>query len=94
MSMMRADLVRTYVIHIQTIEVAFESIDVSGPETAELSQPGVDLLKWLRPQPVETALCIDGGLDKTGIPQHPQVLGDGGLRHTKPALDLSHRLLC
>jgi hypothetical protein len=28
--------------------MAFESIYVRGPEPAELSQPGIDLLKWFR----------------------------------------------
>jgi hypothetical protein len=39
---------------IHVVEVAFESIYVSGPEPTELSQPGIDLLKWFRFQPVET----------------------------------------
>ena len=79
-------------ILIHTIKVAFESIDVSRPEAAELGQPRVDLLKWFRPQAVETALCIHGGLDETGVAQHAQVLGHGRLRHAKPPLDFSHRL--
>src|SRR5579863_2482281 len=84
-------LVHTVLIH--AIKVAFESIQVSGPEAAELSQPGIDLLKGPRFQPVETALCVHGGLHETGVAQHAQVLGDGRLRHTKLTLDLSHRLL-
>jgi len=28
------------------VEVAFESIHVSGPEPTERSQPGIHLLKW------------------------------------------------
>jgi len=75
------------------IKMAFESIQVSGPEAPKLSQPGVNLLKWFRVQPVKTALRIDGGFDKAGIAQHAQVLGHGGLRHAKLAFDLSHRLL-
>jgi hypothetical protein len=66
---------------------------VSGPEPAELSQPGVDLLKRFRFQPVETALCIHSGFDETGLAQHSQVLRYGRLRHTKLTLDLSDRLL-
>ena len=77
---------------IHSIEVAFEGIDVSGPEPAELSEPGIDLLKRLKPQPVETALCVHRGLDETGFAQHAQVLGHGRLRHMKATLDLSHRL--
>jgi hypothetical protein len=75
------------------VEVTFQSIDVRRPEPAELSQPGIDLAKWFRLQPVETALCVHRGLHETGIAQHPQMLGHGRLRHTKLTLDLSHRLL-
>jgi|SRR5580658_2290752 hypothetical protein len=78
---------------IHTIEVAFESIQVSGPEPAEPSQPGIQLLKWFRFQPIETALRVHRGFHETGIAEHAQVLGHGGLRHTKLALDLSDRLL-
>ncbi len=73
--------------------MAFESIDVSGPEAAELSQPGIQFLKWFRFQAVETALCVHRGFHETGVAQHSQVLGHGRLRHTKLTLDLSHRLL-
>ncbi|HXX19938.1 MAG TPA: hypothetical protein VEJ46_11090 [Candidatus Acidoferrum sp.] len=47
---------------------------MSGPELAELSQPGIDLLKPLRFQPVETALCVHHGFDETGLAQHSQML--------------------
>jgi hypothetical protein len=89
--MIHAVLLNTILIH--AIKVAFESINVSGPEAAELRQPGIHLPKWFRLQPVETALCVDRGFHETGVAQHAQVLGHGRLRHTKPALDLSHRLL-
>jgi hypothetical protein len=59
---------------IQTVEVAFESIYVSGPEPAERSQPGIHDLKRFRLQPVETALCVDRGFHETGLSQHSQVL--------------------
>jgi len=78
---------------IHAIKVAFESINVDGPESTELSQPGIHLLKWFRPQAVETALCVHRGLHETGVAQHAQMLGYGRLRHAKLALDLSHRLL-
>ena len=84
-------MIHTVTIH--AVEVAFESIYVSGPEPAELSQPGIDLLKWFRLQPVETALCVHRGFDETGLAQHAQVLGHGRLRHTKLTFDLTHRLL-
>ena len=59
---------------MQAVEVAFESIDVSGPEPAELSQPGIDFFKWSWFQVLETALCVHGGLHETGLAQHSQVL--------------------
>ena len=73
--------------------MAFGSIHVSGPEPAELSQPGIHLLKWSRFEMVETALCVHGGLHETGLAQDAQVLRNGWLRHTKLTLDLSNRLL-
>jgi hypothetical protein len=56
------------------VEVAFESIDVSGPEAAELSQPSSDLLKWFSFQSVESALCVHSGFHETGLAQYSQVL--------------------
>jgi hypothetical protein len=59
---------------IHAVEVAFESIYVSGPELTERSQPGIHLLKWFWLQSVETALCVHRGFDETGLSQHSQVL--------------------
>ena len=56
------------------VEVAFESIYVSGPEPTERSQPGIHLLKWFRFHSVESALCGHGGFHETGVAQHTQVL--------------------
>src|SRR5882672_4433546 len=78
---------------MHAVEVAFESIYMRGPEPTELSQPGIHLLERFRFQPVEAALCVHRGFHETGLAQHSQVLGHGWLRHTKPTLDLSHRLL-
>lgn len=75
------------------VEVAFESVYVSRPEPAKWGQPGVNLLKRFRFQPVETALRFNRGFHKTGLAQNSQVLGYGRLRQLKPALDLSDRLL-
>jgi hypothetical protein len=58
---------------IHTVEVAFESIQVSGPKPAERSQPGIHLLKRLGSQPVETALCGHRGFDETGFTQYSEV---------------------
>ena len=54
--------------------MAFERIQASGPELTERSQPGIDLLKRLRLQPVDPALCIHLGFDKPGLTQDPEVL--------------------
>jgi hypothetical protein len=78
---------------IHAVEVAFESIYVSGPEPPEGGQPGIQLLKRFWLQAVETTLCVHRGFHETGLPQHSQVLGHGRLRHTKLTLDLSNRLL-
>ena len=59
---------------IHAVEVAFESIYVSGPEQTERSQPGIQLLKGFRFQPVETALCVHRGFHETGLAQHSEVL--------------------
>ena len=65
-------MIHAVVIH--PIQVAFESVHVRGPEPAELSQPGVQFLKWFRSQPVETALCVHRRFDETGVAQHAQML--------------------
>jgi hypothetical protein len=80
-------------VTIHAVEVPFQSIYVSGPEPAELIQPRIHLLKWFRPQPVKTPLCVHFRLDETGVAQHSQVLRHRRLRHAKLMLDLSHRLL-
>jgi hypothetical protein len=77
---------------LHAVEVAFESIDVSGPEAAELGQPHIQLPKWFRFEPVETALGVYRGFDETGVAQHAQVLGHGGLGHAKPAFNLAYGL--
>jgi hypothetical protein len=87
---LRPILIHPVVIH--PIEVAFESIQVSRPEAAELRQPAIQLLKWFRFQPVETALRVHRGFHEASLSQHAQVLRHGRLRHTKLTLDLSHRM--
>lgn len=73
--------------------MAFERIDVRGPKAPELSEPVIHFAKALGFQAVEAALCVNGGLDESGVTQHAKVFGDGGLRHPKLALDVSHGLL-
>lgn len=82
-----------HMIVTRPIEVAFESINVSRPEAAKLSQPGIDFLKRLRPQMIETALRVHRGLYEASVAEHAEVLGHGGLRHAKPALDFPYGLL-
>src|SRR5215470_2386751 len=76
---------------MHAVEVTLERIQVRGPDPAELRQPGVDLLKRLGLEPIETALRIHRGLHETGLAQDSQVLRHGWLRHPEPALDVSHR---
>jgi len=59
---------------IHAVEVALESIEMSGPEPTERSEPGIHFLKWFWLQAVETALGVHGGFHETGLAQHPQVL--------------------
>ena len=54
--------------------MAFESIQASGPELTERSQPGIHLLQRLGFQPVDPALRIDLGFDETGLAQDAEVL--------------------
>jgi len=75
------------------VEVVLKRIDVPGPEAAEGSQPGIDLLEGLGTEAVEAALRVDGGFDEAGLAEHAQVLGDGGLGHAKPALDFADGLM-
>jgi hypothetical protein len=67
-------LLRIHAVLIHTIKVAFESIHMSGPEPAELSQPSIHLLKSFRSQPVQTALCVHCGFHETRLAQYSQVL--------------------
>src|SRR5262249_29400973 len=52
---------------IHPVQVAFECINVRRPEPTELSQPGINLLKWFRLQSIETALRVDSGFHETGF---------------------------
>ncbi len=71
----------------------FERIHVSRPEPPEWREPGVHLLKRFGFQPVEAALCVDGGFHESSLAQDAEVLGHCRLRHLEVALDLSNRLL-
>ncbi len=72
--------------------MSFQCIHMPRPEPPELSQPGIHLLKRFGLQPVEPPLRIHRGFHETSLPQHPQVLGNGRLRHPKAPLDLPNGL--
>jgi len=55
---------------MEAVEVAFESINVRGPKPTKLSQPCIELLKWSRFQPVETALRVYCGFHEASLAQH------------------------
>ena len=78
---------------MHAIEMAFESVDMDGPEAAELFQPGIELLKRSGLEPVEAALRVNGGFDKTGVAQNAKVLRHCGLGHAELMLDLADGLL-
>ena len=75
------------------VEVAFERVDVGGPETAERSEPRVDFLERFRIQPVKAALRVHRGVDESCLAQHAQVLGNSRLGQTQSALDFADGLL-
>ena len=66
-------LLTVHAVVIHPIEVAFESIQVSGPEPAELGQPGIQLLKRSWFQSIDTALRVHSGFDETSFAQNAQV---------------------
>ena len=58
---------------LHAIKVAFERIHVSGPEAAELGQPGIQLLKRSWFQSIDTALRVHSRFDETSFAQNAQV---------------------
>ena len=77
---------------MHAVEMTFERVDVRRPQSAKRRQPGVDLLKRLRFQAIQTPLRVDGGFDEAGLAQHPEMLRHRRLRHPKLTLDLPDRL--
>jgi hypothetical protein len=72
--------------------MAFEGINVGRPVAPEGSQPGVDLHERLGADPIDAPLGFDTRLHEACLPQHPEVLGHGGLRHPQLALELADGL--
>src|SRR5215470_7573182 len=73
--------------------MAFESIDVNRPETAELFEPSIEFLKGSGLEPVEATLSVDCGFDEACVAKHAEMFRDGRLGHAELALDLADRLL-
>jgi hypothetical protein len=73
--------------------VALKGVYVCGPEAAKGLKPGIDFLERFGPEPVQPALRVHGGFNEAGIPKYAKVPGNGGLRESKPAFDLAHRVL-
>jgi hypothetical protein len=73
--------------------MVFESVEVRRPEPAVRRQPVVELRKWLRPDPVKPALCIDAGFHQPRVLEDAEVLGDAGLADLKAIHDLADRPL-
>ena len=69
--------------------MAFEGIDVGGPDPAEGRQPGVDLLQRFGLDPVQATLSVHGGFNEAGLAQHAEMLRDARLRHSQLTLDLA-----
>ena len=73
--------------------MAFEGINMDGPEAPERSKPGIDLHQRLRADPIDAPLGFHARVYEAGFAQHAEVLGHRGLRHPQPALDLADRSL-
>src|SRR5438105_840789 len=59
--------------------MAFQRVDVGGPQAPEVREPFVDFLEWPRPDPVDATLGIHSGFDESGVAKDPKVLGNRGL---------------
>jgi hypothetical protein len=73
--------------------VVFELVEVSRPKLAVGGEPVVELREWLRPDPVQPALCIGARLDEPGVLEDAEVLGDGRLAEAKAVDELADRPL-
>jgi hypothetical protein len=82
------DLRSFLVLH--PLKVALQSVEAFVPQSPVRLDPGVDLAKSLRPQPVDASLGIDPDIDEAGVAEHAEVLRDGRLAHRKPIHELAH----
>ena len=60
------------------VEMGFELVQPGSPEVPVRLQPFIEGLEGLGRHAVEAALGVDPHADQTGVPEHPQVLGDRG----------------
>ena len=75
---------------MHAVEMAFESAQVSGPEPAELCQPGVELLKGLWSKRVHPLRSIGTDLDEPRFVQDPEMPRDAGLTDVNGLYDVVH----
>src|SRR5690606_30094780 len=75
------------------LQVSFEAVEGSLPQTSIRSQPGVDLGQRLRPEPIQAELGASPHVDESRLAEDPEVLGDGGLAHPQLGDQLAHRPL-
>jgi hypothetical protein len=66
-------------IGLELVEQGIESQKVFLPESAVPFEPGFQLLKRRRPQPIDPALRVYPNVDQTCVTEHSQMLGDLGL---------------
>jgi len=74
---------------IHAVQITFQSVDMPVPELTKGREPFVDLFQLLGFYTVQTPLRVYRGLDEAGISQHPEVLGDRGLRHRELTLNFT-----
>jgi len=73
--------------------MAFESIEVRGPQLPVRLQPVVELGKWLGTDAVQPALRVGAYVDEPGVLQHAQVLRHRGLAETQALHEIADRPL-
>ena len=75
------------------VEVPLEVVEAAGPQQAVGLEPVVELDEGGGPQAVEPAVGIGAYVHEAGLPQHLQLLGDGGLGQPDGVDDRTGRLL-
>lgn len=76
---------------VHSVEVLLQRGEAATPQVAIGLEPGVDLGKGLRAQPVPTPLRILPYVDQPGVAEHLQVFGDGRLGQREFLDQFAHR---